>query len=64
MAEKTLILGIENCLAKQVLMVNPVIILIPIDLINEVLPDIFEPVMRTDLLLVRILFSTQLNISG
>jgi hypothetical protein len=49
MAENTLNLDKEKLLAKQVFIVKPVITFRPTVLINDVFPDIFEPVRRIDL---------------
>ena len=64
MAEKTRILGIEKHSAKQVFIVNPVNTFIAIVRINEVFPDMFEPVSKTDLSFNIKLFLTQFLING
>ena len=64
MAEWIRNLGIDMASAKQVLMVNPVITFIPIARINVVLPDILEPVNKTDLSETVIELGTQLDING
>ena len=55
---------VENSFAKQVFKVNPVITFIAIVRINDVFPDIFEPVSKIDLSFTLKLFFTQFSING
>jgi hypothetical protein len=63
-AENILTLERLKLLAKQVFKVNAVKAFIPIVLIKDVFPDMFEPVSRMDFLSVAMELETQLAIRG